>query len=87
MEGYKSRHKGTEETYSERKGIRTVCPFPSCGKNLALGYLQSQVRTQYGMDACGSIITERIALALYLYKLSFKHQSGCSRGVPCPVED
>ena len=87
MEGYKLQHEGTRETYSKRKGKRTVCPVPSCGKALALRSLQSHLRTQTGMDACGSIITEPIALAPRSYKLSFKYQSGYSRRVPCPVED
>ena len=63
-----------------------MCPFPSCGKDLALGSLQSHYRTQHGMDVCGSILTEPQALAPRSYKLSFKHQSGYSRRVPCPVE-
>ena len=63
-----------------------MCPLHSCGKALALGSLQSHLRTQHGMDTCGSIITEPIALAPRLYRLSFKHQSGYSRRVPCPVE-
>ena len=28
IEGYKRRHEGTGETYSKRKGKRTVCPSP-----------------------------------------------------------
>ena len=87
MENYKRRHESTGETYSQRKGKRTVCPLPSCGKALALGSLQSHLCTQHRIDACGSIITEPIALAPPSYKLSFKHQSGYSRRVPCPVED
>ena len=39
IEGYKRRHEGTGETYSKTKGKRTVCSFPSCGKDLALGFL------------------------------------------------
>ena len=39
MEGYKRRHEGIRETYSKKKGKRTVCPFPSCGKDLELGSL------------------------------------------------
>ena len=39
-EGYKRRREGTGETYSKRKGKRTVYPFPSCGKDLALDSLQ-----------------------------------------------
>ena len=87
MEGYKRRHEGTGETYSKRKGKRTVCPVTSCGKAWALGSLQSHLCTQHGIDDCGSIITKPIALAPHLYKLSFKHQSGYSRRVLCPVED
>ena len=45
MKGYKRRHEGTGETHSKRKGKRTVCPFPSCCKALALGSLQSHFRT------------------------------------------
>ena len=86
-EDYKPRHEGTRDSYSKREGEKTVCPFPSCDKDLALGSLQSHYHTQYGMDACGSIVTKPIALAPCLYKLSVKHQSRCSRCVPCPVED
>ena len=39
MEGYKRQHEGTGDTYSKRKGKRTVCPVLSCGKDLALGSL------------------------------------------------
>ena len=85
IEGYKRRHEGTKETYSKRKGKRTVCPVTSCGKDLALGFLQSHLRTQHGMDSCSSIITKPIALAPHLYKLSFKHQAGYSRQVPIPI--
>ena len=88
MEGYKRRHEGTGDTYSKRKGKRTVCPVPSCRKDLVLGSLQSHLRTQHGMDFSGSIITEPVELALYSYKLSFIHQSGHSKHkVACPVED
>ena len=87
MEGYKRRHKGTGDTYVKRKGKRTVCPVPSCGKDLALGSLQSHLRTQHGMDSSSSIINEPTELAPRSYKLSFIHQSGHSRHkVPCPVE-
>ena len=79
MEGYKRRHEGTGETYSKRKGKRTVCPVTSCDKALALGSLQFHLRMQHGMGACGSIITEPITLAPRLYKLNFKQQSGYSR--------
>ena len=47
MEGYKRRHEGTGETYNKRKGQRTVCPPPDCGKDLTLGSLQSHLRTQH----------------------------------------
>ena len=87
IEGYKRGHEGTGETYSKRKGKRTVCPVTSCGKALALSSLQSHLRTQHRMDACGSIIIKPIALAPCLYKLSFKRQAGYSRRVPCPVEN
>ena len=84
MEGYKRRHEGTGETYSKRKGKRTVCPVPSCGKDLTLGSLQSHLRTKHGMYTSGSIITKPVALAPLLYKLSFIHQSGHSQHkVPC----
>ena len=49
MEGYKRCYEGTGETYSKRKGKRTVCPVTSCGKAFALGSLQSHLRTQHGM--------------------------------------
>ena len=67
--GCKRQHKGTGDTgdtgdtYSKRKGKRTVCPVPSCRKALALGSLQSHLRTQHGIDASGSIITEPVVLA------------------------
>ena len=57
IEGYKRCHKGTGETYTKRKGKRTVCLFSSYGKDLALGSLQSHYHTQHGMNSCGSIIT------------------------------
>ena len=79
IEGYKRQHKGTRENYSKRKGKRTGCLLPSCGKALVLEFLQSHLRTQHGMDVCGSIITKPIALAPRLYNLSFKHQPGYSR--------
>ena len=87
MKGYKRCHEGTRENYSKRKGKRTVCPVTSCGKALALGSLQSHLCTQHGMDACGSTITEPIALAPRWYTLSFKHQSGYSCRVSYPAED
>ena len=87
MEGYKRRHEGTGETYSKKKGKRTVYPLPSCGKASALGSIQSHLRTQHGIDACDSIITKPIVLAPRLYKLSFQHQSGHSRQVPSPVDN
>ena len=87
MEGYKRCHEGTEKTYSKRKQERTVCPITSCGKALALSSLQSHLCTQYGMNACGSIITEPIILAPRSYKLGFKYQSSYSYQVPCLVED
>ena len=88
MEGYKRQHKGTRENCSKRKWKRTVCPVPSCGKDLALGSLQSHLRTQYGMDASGSIITKPEILAPPLYKLSFIQQSGhIQYKVQCLVED
>ena len=62
MEGYKRRHEGTGETYSKRKGKRTVCPHPRCGQALAIGSLQSYLRTQHGMDASGSTIIHPTAL-------------------------
>ena len=65
-EGYKRRHEGTGDTYVKRKGKRTVCPVPSCGKDLALGSLQSHLRTQHGMDSSGSIITEPVELAPFV---------------------
>ena len=86
MEGYKRQHKGTGDTYVKRKWKRTVCPVPSCGKDLALGFLQSHLRTQHGMDSSSSIINEPAGLAPRSYKLSFKLQAGYSRRVPCPVE-
>ena len=63
MQGYKRRLEGTGETYSKRKGKRTVYPLSSCGKDLALESLQSHLPTKHGMDACGSIITKPISLA------------------------
>jgi len=87
-EGYKRRHEGSGDTYVRRKGKRTVCPVPSCGKDLALGSLQSHLRRQHGMDSSSSIIKEQVGLAPRSYKLSFIHQSGHSQHiVPCPVED
>ena len=87
MEGYKYRNEGTGETYSKRKGKRTVCPQPGCGKALAIGSLQSHLRTQHGMDASGSMNIQPAALAPLLYKLSFIRLSGHSRHrVPCPVD-
>ena len=71
MEGYKRQHEGTGETYFKRKGKRTVCPVPSCGKDLALGFLQSNLRTQQGMDTSGSVITGPVVSAPRSYKLSF----------------
>ena len=71
MKSYKRRHEGTRDIYSKTKGKRTICPVPSCGKDLALGSLQSHVHTQHGMDASGSIITKLAVLAPRLYKLSF----------------
>ena len=53
IEGYKRRHEGTRETYSKRKRKRTVCPFPSCGKDLVFGSLQSHYHTQHGIESCG----------------------------------
>ena len=41
IEGNTRWHEGTGETYTMRKGKRTVCPFTSSGKDLALGSLQS----------------------------------------------
>ena len=87
IEGYKRQNKGTRESYFKRKKKRTVCPFLSCDKDLALGSLQSHFREQQWMDACSSIITELIALAPCLYKLSFKHQSRYLHQVPFLVED
>ena len=75
MEGYKRRHKGTRETYNKRKGKRTVCPVPNCGRDLALGSLQFHLRMQHGMDATGLIITKPVVLTPRSYKLSFIHQS------------
>ena len=87
MEGYKRRHEGTGDTYSKRKGKRTVCPVPSCGKDLALGSLQSPLRTKHGIGSSSSIINKPIELAPHSYKLSFTYQSGHSKHkVPCPVE-
>ena len=57
--GYKRHHEGTDKTYSKRKGKRTVCPCPGCGKTLAIGSLQSHLHTQHGMGASSSIIKER----------------------------
>ena len=87
-EGYKRRHKGTGESYSKRKGKRTVCPVPFYGKDLALGSLQPHLRTQHRMDTSGSIINEPVVLAPCSYKLSFIHQSVHSQyTVPCLVKD
>ena len=88
MEGYKHQHKGTEETYNKRKGKRTVCPLPACGKDLTLVFLQSQLCMQHWIDASGSIITEPEVLAPCLYKLRYIQHLGHSwQKVPCPVED
>ena len=85
--GYKRRHGVTGETYSKRKEKRTACPRPGCGKALAIGFLQSHLRTQHGTDATGSMLTEPTALAPHLYKLSFIQQSGHSQHkVPCHVD-
>ena len=86
-EGYRRRHKGTGDTYAKREGKKTVCPIPSCGKDLALGSLQSHLRTQHGIDSSGSIINKPIELMPRSYKLSFTYRSGHSKyRVPCPVE-
>ena len=45
MKSYKRRHKGTGETYSKRKRKRTMCPSPSCGKDLVLVSIQSHFCT------------------------------------------
>ena len=85
--GYKRRHEGTGETYSKRKGKRTMCPRLGCGKALAIGSLQSHLRTQHGMDATGSMTTQPAALAPRSYKLSFISLSGHSQHrVSCPAD-
>ena len=58
--------------------LRSTPRFPSCGKDLALGSLQSHLRTQHGMDSSSSIITKPVVLAPHSYKLRFIHQSGHS---------
>ena len=88
MKGYKRRHERTGESYNKRKRKRAVCPLPACGKDLALGSLQSYLCTQHGMDTSGSIIIELEALLPCLYKLSYIQQSDHSQyKMPCPVED
>ena len=85
--GYKRCHEGTSKTYSKRKGKRTVCPCPGCGKALAIGSLQSHLRTQHEIHASGSMTTQPAALAPCLYKLSFISLSGHSRHrVSCPAD-
>ena len=79
IKGYKRRHEGTRETYNKRKEKRTLCPLPGCGKALAIGSLQSHLRTQHGMDISSSIIAEVEVLASCLYKLSFIQQPGHSQ--------
>ena len=87
MKDYRRQHKGTGETYNKRKGKRTVCPVPSCGKKLVLGSLKSHLRTQHGMDTSGSIITKSEVLVPRSYKFSFIQQLDPSQHkVPCSVE-
>ena len=78
IKGFKRRHEGSGETYNKRKGKRTMCPLPACGKDLALGFQKFHLCTQHGMDPSSSIITEPEILAPRLYKLSYIQQSGPS---------
>ena len=68
MEGYKV----PEILTPRRKEKELYAPFLLVEKTwLALGSLQSHLRTQHGMDAPRSIIPKSVVFAPRSYKLSF----------------